>query len=246
MRTRFALPAVGCCLLMSALVGAKPPKEAGGPPAAATQPPLPEAVQKTVAEHFPTGTIEDYEHHVEDTRHLYFVDIKTGGETVTLLASGRGQYLGMVSEEPGDEETDVFIDVKTAPKGVKDGIGKYFSPEDVTKEPAIDSLYMEVEEARFMFVAEQTTNGVSKWVTFSIGGNVVSVEQEVAIKNLPRAVAAVMKWSITSASFVEDKEKKSTTYVLEVEKDGAKREVTVTPEGKVVSDDPAEEDTTRP
>jgi len=212
------------------------------PPVATSEPAdaLPEAVRASVTKHLPDGKIVSFEHHVEDRRHLYFVDVKRAtGDAVTLLASGRGQYLGLVEEdEDGDDSGDVFIDLDTAPGGVKDAVAKYFGNAEV------DSLFMEVEAERFIYCAEQTTGNTTRWASFALQGALVSEETEVPLDQLPAAVKdAVTKAhpvaKMDSASLVKEKEPAKTYYVVDIANSkGVKLELTVATEGTIQSSDP--------
>jgi len=241
MRSRSVVIALVVCLAAGLGAGKK-----AGKGDKADQP-LPDAVQATVTAHFPQEPVTGYEHQVDEGRQLYFVDVSTdGGKTVTMMASGRGQYLGQMIDN--DDDSDLFIDLATAPDAVKQGIVKYFNVPDVSKVD-LDNLFMEVEQSRFMFVAEQTKDNVGKWVTFTLTGVVVSVETEMALKDLPAAVKegigkANPGAKIDSANIVDDKEKKKTYYAVDILNGATKLTLTVTPEGVVESSEPADDDAT--
>ena len=244
MRTRYAVPALVFCTIAALGAGSRAPRGNKPDPQPSDQP-LPAPVQATVDKHLPGSKVTGYEHEVDEGRHLYFVDVTTAaGKSVTLLSSGRGQYLGQVVENEQDD--DVFIDLATAPDAVREGIAKYYKTK--TAEAAeIDNLFMEVEQSRFMFIVEKTKEKVSSWVTFTLGGVVVSVETEMDLKDLPQAVKdAVAKArpaaKTISAAITDEREKKTTFYTVEVTDGPSKLEMTVTPEGKVESTEPAEED----
>jgi len=209
---------------------------------------LPDAVRATVTQHLPDGKITGFEHHVEDRRHLFFVDVKrANGDDVTLLASGRGQYLGLVEED--EDEDDVFIEQATAPAAVKAAVAKYFG------KPEVDCLFMEVDGERFIYCAEQTTGKKTRWASFTLQGGLTEEEEEVAVADLPAAVKdAVAKahptGKIESASLVKPREPEKPHYSMDVIERGKTWTLTATPEGRIDSNEAADEDiagsTTKP
>src|ERR1700744_911647 len=147
MRMRSPLPVLALCVVVSLGPGKKA-KNAGGEKSdhqQTTDQPLPAPVQATVDQQLPGSTVTGYEHETDDKRQLFFVDITTSdNKTVTMLISGRGQYLGQVIENNDDD--DVFIDAATAPDSLKKGIAKYYKVDDISKAD-LDNLFMEVEES---------------------------------------------------------------------------------------------------
>jgi hypothetical protein len=251
MRMRSALPVLALCALVS--LGAKKGAKNGGgdksdQPQQTDQPP-PAPVQTTVDQHFPGSTVTGYEHDTEGGRQLYFVDLTTSdNKKVTMLVSGRGQYLGQVVENNDDE--DVFIDAATAPDPVKAAVAKYYKVDDIAKAD-LDNLFMEVDESRFIFVAERTQKNVTEWVSFGLAGTLVSVEMETDLKDVPSAVKdAVAKahpnGKLTGAAMTDEKEKKKKFYTVEVTDGASKLEVSVSPDGQIEATEPAEDDSTKP
>jgi hypothetical protein len=198
-------------------------------------------VRATVTQHLPDGRITGFEHQVEDRRHLFFVDVKRadGGE-VTLLSSGRGQYLGLVEED--EEEDDVFIEQATAPPAVKAAVAKYFG------KPEVDSLFMEVDGERFIYCAEQTVDKRTRWASFTLQGALTEEEEEVPPTDLPAAVKdAVTKahpaGKIDSASLVKPREPEKPHYAIELIERGRNWTLTVSGDGRIDSTE-ADEDAT--
>ncbi len=227
--------------LCASIVSAAPKEKAAGEKPAAD---LPEPVKKCVEEHLPQSTVQQFEEQTEQGRHIFFVNVSTSdGKAVGMLASGRGQYLGQLLDEKDADPDDVEIDLDSAPATLKAGIKKYFGDTE------IDDLSMEVEASRFVYIAEQTDDkDVTQWVTFALGGEVLSIEHEIALKDLPAAVKQGIATTrpsaqITSADLVEDKEKNGKEYVVDVTDGTQKLEITSTIDGKIKSTEPAEDDT---
>jgi hypothetical protein len=247
MSTRPANPAVKSFLvagIVLSLVGLFTSSSAfAAPPAAATTEPveqLPDNVKASVALHGPRGSIVGFEHHVDGRRHLYYVDIKLtdGTGTAVLLASGRGQYLGMVEEANDDKSDDLFIEPETAPQAVKEAVAKYFG-----KTP-IDCMFMEVEEDRFIYVVEQSNgdgpDDRTRWASFALHGELMEEESEVMLADVPAAVKeAVTKAhpnaKMVSASLVKEKGPPAdkTYYSIEISRARGKMELSVTPDGQI-------------
>ena len=239
------------CLIASSRATAAPP-----PPATEPAEQLPDNVKASVALHGPRGTIVGFEHHVDGRRHLYYVDIKLtdGSGTAVLLASGRGQYLGMVEDAGGDDSGDLFIQPETAPPAVKEAVAKYFG-----KTP-IDCMFMEVEEDRFIYVVERSNgdgpNDRTRWASFALHGELMEEENEVMLAELPAAVKdAVTKThaaaKMVSASLVKEKgPPEKTYYSIEIARPrGGKLELSVTPDGQIFRSertDEAESATSKP
>ena len=251
MPTRSAIPVLAMCVVVSLGAGKKA-KNGGGEKAdqqQTTDQPLPAAVQSTVDQQLPGCTVTGYEHETDDRRQLYFVDITTSdSKTVTMLISGRGQYLGQVIENNDDD--DVFIDTATAPDALKKGIAKYYKVDDISKAD-LDNLFMEVEESRFIFVTERTKKNITEWVSFTVNGNLVSVETETDLKDVPAAVKDAVtrahpNGKLTSAALTDEKEKKTKYYTVEVTDGAAKLEVTVSLDGQIQATEPADDDSTKP
>jgi hypothetical protein len=261
MRTHMVVR-VGCCFLLLATgweaggaYGARKGAKGGGANAAvpATQPALPAPVQKTVTDHFPNGTVVGYERENEDLRNLFFVDIKNDGKTVTLLASGRGQYLGVVSEEPGDDDDNVYLDAANAPPAVQQAIWKYFAPTTKSDKPAepvtLDCLFMEVEKAQFIFCAEKTTGNITKWISFSLTGELKEEETELPLADLPAPVkegvmAAHPQATLDSASIVKSEGK--TYYTVSIATPTQKLILTVGKDGTVQNTENDDSTATKP
>ena len=251
MRTRSALPLLALCVVVSLGAGKKA-KNGGEKPEQqqTTDQPLPAPVQSTVDQHLPGSTVTGYEHEVDGGRQLYFVDITTSdSKTVTMLISGRGQYLGQVIEN-SEDDGDVFIDTATAPDALKKAVAKYYKVDDISK-AELDNLFMEVEESRFIFVTERTKKNITEWVSFGVNGALVSVETETDLKDVPSVVKdAVTKahpnGKLTGAAMTDEKEKKKKYYTVEVTDGAAKLEVSVSPDGQIEATEPAEGDSTKP
>jgi len=245
MSTRNWVARVLCCLLMVLVssVSAAPPgeKQKGQAPAAADQGPLPGPVQATVNRRFPDAKVLGFEHQVEDQRHLYFVDLEVNKKEITMLASGRGQYLGVVEEDNADDSGDVFIEFDSAPQPVKNAIEKHFD-----KEP-IDSLFMEVDEEKFFYCAEKTKAGVTRWLSFTPQGILTEDETEVSLKDLPAEVTAGIRKSrpratLQSASLVKASgPPPETHYSVDIVDGKEELTLTVTPGGEVQSAEPSDD-----
>lgn len=220
--------------------GGKAPKPAApaNTPPAQTEESLPANIKTAIEKLMPSATIVSYEHQMEDTRHLYFVDVQNAGTSITLLYSGRAQYLGQVSDD-GEEDDDVYIDKDTAPQAVKDGISKYFAG------APIDFLFMEVDKEKFIFCAEQTPAGKkTRWANFNLAGTVVSEESEMDLKDVPAVVktaiaAARPAGKIDSVNML--KQDGVTSYVADVVEGKATFEVTSSADGKITGNEPADD-----
>jgi hypothetical protein len=260
MRSRLVVR-IGCCCLLLALGGGAASSHAAvrkgakgnGGAAPATQPALPAAVQKTVEEHYPRGAITGYEKENEDLRNLFFVDIKTDAGPVTLLASGRGQYLGTVSEHPDDDPDNVYLDPASAPKAVQDAILNYFAPTTPDSKPAdavtLDCLFMEVEDAKFIFCAEKTTNNITKWISFSLQGDLTEEETEVPLADLPDLIKDAVKQAhprarLDTASIVKSDGK--TCYTVSIKTPAKNLILTLAPDGTLQKTEDDDSPTTKP
>jgi hypothetical protein len=246
MRTRLAVPLTALCILAALGAGRKGPKAEKPDPSQANDQPLPAPVQATVDQHLPGSKVTGYEHEADQGRQLFFVDVTTdAGKSVTLLASGRGQYLGQVIENDQDDN-DVFIDLATAPDPVRKAIAKQFKADDAEKAD-LDNLFMEVEESRFMFIAEHSKDDITTWATFALNGALVSLETEVPLKDLPAAVKDAISMGrpaakLTSATTTDDKEKKKTFFTVDVTDGPSKLQITLSPDGKIDTTEPAEDE----
>lgn len=249
MHARLLIAVVVCSLGAIAFQNAwaaKPVKKQTAVEGADTK--LPDAVQATTAKHFPDAKITGFEHEIEGRRQLYFVDLDNGGAAITMLASGRGQFLGVVHEEKDDASGDVLLDLSKAPAAVKEGIEKHFGNEP------IETLFMEVDDDRFIYCAEQNKAGISKWTSFSLTGVLEEEETEIAVKDLPEAARSAIAKAhanakILSASLVDArKPTPGTHYSVDIISGKDKLTLAVSADGQITASEPTDDDnsTTKP
>lgn len=191
---------------------------------------LPGNVREMVMKQLPGGTITGVEEENDDTRHLYYVAVETAGKKVTLLGSGRAQYLGIVDPEDDPNDDVTYLEVETAPEAVRGAIKKQLG------ETKVESLSFEVEKERFFYVAEYEKEGKTHFATFTLQGELTEEETDIALADVPAAVkAGVTKakpgGKLESASEVVAK--KAKTYAVEV-RDGQRLFELVVSEAGVV------------
>jgi hypothetical protein len=230
----------GVVLVMGGAVSAaneKPAKPGAQAQKAAEKNELPANVRAMVEKQLPGGTITGAEEETDDGRNLYYVAVETGGKKVTLLGSGRAQYLGIVDAEDDPNDDATYLEVETAPEAVRAAIKKQLG------ELKVESLGFEVEKERFFYVAEYEKEGKTHFATFTLQGDLTEEETDIALADVPAAVkAGVAKarpgGTIDSASEVVAKKKKS--YAVEVRDSGKVWEVVVSEAGVVESSEVVE------
>jgi len=94
----------------------------------------------------------------------------------------------------------------------------------------------EKEKGQIHYEMELTVNGKSKDVTMDKAGNVLEVEQEVALEELPPAVQEGLKGKAGSGKIVKveslTKHEKLVAYEADVVRNGQRSEIQVGPDGK--------------
>ncbi|HVX86627.1 MAG TPA: hypothetical protein VH253_17730 [Phycisphaerae bacterium] len=216
--------------------------KAGAP--AESQETLPANVQALVEKQVPGGTIVSAEEQVDEGRHLYFVKVQTegaGGKMVTVLASGRAQYLGILDASDDDDLNDdaTYLEVDTAPAAVRSAISK------AVGDAKVNALSFEVDGERFFYIAEFDKEGKTHFDTFTLQGELTEEETDIAVTDLPAAVKAGVSKArpaakIDSASEVVAKKQKS--YAVDVTDGGKKFELMVSEAGAVASSESLDDD----
>ena len=132
------------------------------------------------------------------------------------------------------QESEKTVKMADLPPAVQKAVKEH------SKGATLKNLSTEVEKGKTQYEAEMTVNGHSKDVLFDANGNVLEVEEEVAMDSIPApAKAAILKSAGDGkVNKVESVTKggKLVYYEAKVLKGGKKSEITVAPDGKPVKD----------
>ncbi|MBS1788679.1 MAG: hypothetical protein JST85_13205 [Acidobacteria bacterium] len=130
------------------------------------------------------------------------------------------------------QETEKPVKMKDLPPAVQTTV------KEVSKGAKLRGLAMETENGKTFYEAELMVNGHSKDVTIDPAGNVVTVEEQVALNSLPPAVKAeiVKQAGKGRIGLVESVTENNALafYEAHIKAGGKTIEVKVTPEGKLI------------
>jgi len=149
--------------------------------------------------------------------------------TIVFLASGLA--IALAGPAAAQDTAEKKIDMKNVPAAVQQAI---------TRESAgarLKGLATEVEDGKKLYEAELEVNGHGKDVSFDEKGNVVSVEEEIALDKIPApAREAIQKAAGTGKVVMVETitEGGTSAYEAQLNKAGKKSEIKVDAAGKAV------------
>jgi hypothetical protein len=140
---------------------------------------------------------------------------------IALLTASAGVVAA--SEKP--------VKITDLPPAVRQSVDKE------TKGATLRGLSRETEKGRVYYEAETTVDGRNRDILFNESGNVVEIEEQVSLENVPAGVrTAIEKYAAGGKVLnVESVTRDNTTsYEAQVQKAGKKSEVKVSSEGTVL------------
>lgn len=120
------------------------------------------------------------------------------------------------------------VEMKDLPPAVQKAV------HEQTQGLTVKGLAKEVEGGKTFYEAETTANGRAKDFLFDSNGNLVEVEEEIAMDAVPAAVRTALQAEGKLLKVETVTKGKTTTYEGIVEKNGKKSEVAVDANGKKV------------
>jgi len=128
-------------------------------------------------------------------------------------------------------DTETKVKMQDLPPAVQKAV------KEQTKGATLKGLTKEVEEGKTFYEAETTVAGHVKDILFDTDGNVVSVEEEVAIDKIPAAARDAIQKAVGTGKLAKletVKEKGTTFYEGHIKKGAKETEVKVDANGKPV------------
>jgi len=128
-------------------------------------------------------------------------------------------------------DTETKVKMQDLPAAVQKAV------KEQTKGATLKGLTKEVEEGKTFYEAETTVAGHVKDILFDTDGNVVSVEEEVAIDKIPAAARDAIQKAVGTGKLAKletVKEKGTTFYEGHIKKGAKETEVKVDANGKPV------------
>jgi hypothetical protein len=144
--------------------------------------------------------------------------------------------VGFVGASGGARAGEEKVPLDKLPKAVADGVKKRFPDAELTEASKED------ENGKTVYEVSIKDKGHNIDVTLTPEGTLVSIEKEIAAKDLPKAVADTLDQKYPKATFktieevvkVRDGKEKLEYYeILLVTAEKKKLEVTITPDGKL-------------
>ena len=131
------------------------------------------------------------------------------------------------------QETETRVKTKDLPKAVQQTV------QAQSRGATLRGLSKEVENGATIYEAEFKVNGHNRDVSIDVNGNVVEIEEEVALSSLPPAVKATIeknagKGKITTVEAVT-KNNSLVAYEAHVKAAGKRSEIKVDPDGKLIT-----------
>lgn len=196
---------------------------------------LPAAVQAAVEKAAAGGEILELEAEEEDGQMEYEAKIRRDGKVIEVEFDAAGNVLAddADDDEGDDEETIAFAD---APAAVQKAVEAYFGQGKVQR------LEVEKENGVLVYEAEIKIDGVEHSIEVSADGELLEVEHDVAPDALPAAVRAALDKKFPGAAIDEAEAIQKFYYEVEIIVDGKKKEVTISPTGKISSMDDDDDD----
>ena len=157
---------------------------------------VPEKARATIQEHAGAGKIIKIERETEDSKTIYEAEVDTNGKVVEFQVSEAGEYLGPEAEaeddedeedENGDDADEAAVPLAEVPKPVQDAFNKALAGAQPAK------VIRETEDGAVLYEAEYETGGMKRSVKATENGHVVETEQQIAVAELPPAVAEHIK-----------------------------------------------------
>ncbi len=189
----------------------------------------PELVRATIKKHAEGKEIEVIEVEVEDGKLVYNVEIENKGEKTEFKVSSDGRFLGFDeengSENDGEKDHEIQIDIERLPSSVKEAAKNYFVDGAETK--AVE----EKEDGVLYYEIEMEKGELSKSVKFTKEGALVEVEGELEISDLPEAVRLTIEKKFSNSEIEEIVSVQAFFYEIVVSKDGKEIEIPISPAG---------------
>ena len=152
-------------------------------------------------------------------------------DAATRTAQGAEKKTAQAAEKKAAPESETKIRMQDLPPAVQKAV------KEQSKGAVLRGLAKEVEGGETLYEAEMTVAGHTKDVTFDAKGQVVSVEEEVALDSIPAPARDAIQKAVGTGQLTKletVKEKGTTFYEAQVKKGAKTTEVKVDASGKPV------------
>jgi uncharacterized membrane protein YkoI len=152
-------------------------------------------------------------------------------DTAKKAAKGGEKKTAPAAAKKAAADAETKVKMQDLPPAVQKAV------KEQTKGATLKGLTKEVEEGKTFYEAETTVAGHGKDILFDADGNVVSVEEEVAIDKIPAAARDAIQKAVGTGKLAKletVKEKGNTFYEGHIKKGAKETEVKVDANGKPV------------
>ncbi len=197
---------------------------------------LPPAVLATVQAHAQGGEITEAELEEENGQQIYSVEVKTeGGGQLEMEIAPDGKFLKLEVEDDDDDEQK--IELSEAPAGVQRALS------GILKDGVqLSELVREQEDGVTVYEAEYKIAGAEYSLKMAASGAIIERENEITTASLPSEVTEALSKRFPNAEILEAEEVTVHFYEVEVNHGGKKREVKISPAGRIMGDDDDDDD----
>lgn len=202
---------------------------------------LPPAVLATAKAHAQGGEITEAELEEKNGQQMYSVEVKTvGGGELEIEIAPDGKLLKVEVEDDDDDDEDEDeqkIELSQAPAGVLKVLSGI-----LTDGVQLGELVREQEDGVTVYEAEYKVAGVEHSLKMAASGAIVERENDVTTGSLPAEVTEALNKRFPDAEILEAEEVTVHFYEVEVKHNGKKREVKISPAGRIMGDDDDDDD----
>ncbi len=189
---------------------------------------VPPAVRTTIELNLGGGTITEIERSAEGERVVYEVDVAGPNGRFELAVAEDGTLLAVEAE---DGAQSAMIPLGKAPAAVRNAF------RDVAGKAPAARVEQIVHGGRTVYEIEYQYRAALATVAMSERGEVMELELPVPAAELPEAVLAALLQAFPGATIVEAESVQVSYFEVNIEQNGARREVVVLASGRIGDDD---------
>jgi len=223
-KAKVMLVLAGVGLIVAMAIAGQMAKEADEEKVSLDQ--VPPAVRATILKAAEGGTIKEIERESRNGKTIYEAEIVRNGKETEIKVAEDGTLLGTKVEEEDEEEDELSLE--QVPDAAREAILR------AAKGAKIEEVERETENGLTLYEAEWRINGRKCAVEVTADGTVVELEESVNIKAVPAAVRRAAESAFGKTAGLKAEKKTITLYELEGRIGQKKREVLISPTGKVL------------
>jgi len=189
---------------------------------------VPAAVKATILKEAGGGTIKEIERETKNGKTVYEAEVIIDGKEIEIKVASDGTLLGKKAENEEDEEEEK-VSLDQVPEPARKALLK------LAGEGKITEVERENKHGVVLYEAEWKVNGREHEATVTAEGDLVELaEEDLAPADVPGAVKRAAAKIFPNAAALEYEKKMFVMYEVEGKVKGKKRELLISPTGKIV------------